>query len=54
VGRAVLFFVPKGEGNVKSAMGVADASDAILAPTVGPKAGLIVRKILPISANILN
>ena len=44
-GEFLLFFVPKGEADIEAAVGIAHASDAVLAPTVGSKAGLMVCKI---------
>ena len=41
----VLLLVPKGKADILDVMGVADASDAVLAPTVCPGASVLMRKV---------
>ena len=42
-----VFAVPKGEREAESLRIVADSGQAVLAPTISPAAGVIVRKIFP-------
>ena len=39
--------VPQRQGEAEQALGVADAGDAVLAPAIGPAAGVVVREVVP-------
>ncbi len=42
---AILLLVPEGKGEVLEAVRVADAGNAILAPAIRPRPGMIVREV---------
>src|SRR5205823_7575005 len=44
------FAVPQGQAEAQPALAVRDAQEPVLAPAVGPAAGVVVREVLPAGA----
>jgi hypothetical protein len=50
--RGSVLAVPQGKGKAQSLLLIADAGEAVLAPVIGARAGLVVREIVPRIADL--